>query len=131
MKDEAAVIVHGAPVLYAELVASLLKSPDEIRISLNNERMNLLHGAVGVAEEAGEVLGVIKKHVLHSKPLDRTAVIKELGDLRFYMQVLQNQLGISEDEILQMNADKLSTRYKGGYSDAASIARVDMETKAA
>lgn len=86
----------------------------------------LNHAALGVAGEAGELVDVIKKHTIYGKPLDRTNVIEELGDLRFYIQALQNVLGISESDVLQANADKLSKRYRGlRYTDKAAIDRAD------
>ena len=84
------------------------------------------HAVMGVAGEAGELIDAIKKHTVYGKPLDRTNVIEELGDLRFYMQALQNILGITESELLQHNADKLAKRYQGlRYTDKAAIDRAD------
>ena len=85
-----------------------------------------LHGALGVAGEAGELADAIKKHVIYGKTLDRLNVIEELGDLRFYMQALMNLYQIDEQTVLQYNARKLGERYKGMvYSDADAIARKD------
>ena len=85
-----------------------------------------LHAALGVCGEAGELADAIKKHVIYGKPLDRDNMIEELGDLRFYMQAVQNLYQIPEQEILQANANKLAARYKGlTYSNEAAIARED------
>ena len=86
----------------------------------------LNHAVLGVAGEAGELVDAIKKHTIYGKPLDRANIIEELGDLRFYIQAMQNVLGITESEVLQANADKLSKRYRGlKYSDKAAIERAD------
>ncbi len=86
----------------------------------------LNHAAMGVAGEAGELIDAIKKHLVYGKPLDRANIIEELGDLRFYIQAMQNVLGITESEVLQANADKLSKRYRGlKYTDQAAIDRAD------
>ena len=85
-----------------------------------------LHAALGVCGEAGELADAIKKHVIYEKSLDRDNIIEELGDLRFYMQAVQNLYQIPEQEILQANANKLAARYKGlTYSNEAAIARED------
>ena len=85
-----------------------------------------LHAALGVCGEAGELADEIKKHVIYGKFLDRDNIIEELGDLRFYMQAVQNLYQIPEQEILQANANKLAARYKGlTYSNEAAIARED------
>jgi NTP pyrophosphatase (non-canonical NTP hydrolase) len=89
----------------------------------------LTHAVMGVAGEAGELVDAIKKHLIYGKPLDRVNIIEELGDLRFYIQAMQNILGITESDILQANADKLSKRYRGlKYSDKAAIDRADKTT---
>lgn len=88
--------------------------------------MEHMHAALGVAGEAGELADAIKKHVVYGKPLERENVVEELGDLRFYMQQIMNMHGISEEEVLQGNANKLSKRYPAGqYSDTAAVARLD------
>lgn len=84
------------------------------------------HCAMGISGEAGELTDCIKKEIFYGKPLDRKNLIEELGDLRFYIQATQNVYGISEQEVLQANAYKLSERYAGlAYSDEAAIARAD------
>lgn len=89
---------------------------------------DLMHAVIGICGEAGELADAIKKHVVYNKPLDHANVIEELGDLRFYMQALQNLLGISEQRILQHNFMKLAQRYEGlEYSDEAAQARKDKQ----
>lgn len=87
------------------------------------------HAAMGICGEAGELCDAIKKEIMYGKPIDRANVVEELGDLRFYIQACQNLYGISEQELLQHNANKLGKRYAGGtYSDSAAIARADKST---
>jgi NTP pyrophosphatase (non-canonical NTP hydrolase) len=87
-----------------------------------------LHAAIGITEEAGEVAGVIKKHIIYRKPLDKKKLREELGDLRFYMEALCNLYDLDDQEILQENANKLAARYKElTYSDTAANARADTQ----
>lgn len=105
-------------IRYDEFVRRLFK--------LNAACGDLMHAAIGICGEAGELGDAIKKNVVYNKELDRTNVIEELGDLRFYMQAMQNLLGITEQEVLQHNACKLMVRYEGlQYSDQAAQARAD------
>jgi NTP pyrophosphatase (non-canonical NTP hydrolase) len=84
------------------------------------------HAVAGVCGEAGELADAIKKELAYRKPIDRENIVEELGDLRFYMRAVQNLYGISDQEVLQKNADKLSTRYKNlTYSDTEAIERAD------
>ncbi|WVX87550.1 MazG-like pyrophosphatase [Vibrio phage EniLVp02] len=112
-------------VPYDQFVANLIKPGADILASLTPEKVNLWHMATGVSGEAGELEDAIKKHVAYNKELDRKNVIEELGDLEFYMEGIRQALGLTRDEILAHNKDKLSKRYSGGYSDAAAHARAD------
>lgn len=87
----------------------------------------LLHAAVGVSGEAGELLDAVKKTWAYGKPLDLENVIEELGDLEFYMQAMRDHLSLTRSEIIEANMAKLSKRYPTGYTDAAAIARADKE----
>lgn len=111
-------VTGGQQIRYDEFVRKLFK--------LNAACGDLMHAAIGTCCEAVELGNAIRKHVVYNKELDRTNVVEELGDLRFYMQAMQNLLGISEQEVLQHNACKLMVRYEGlEYSDAAAQARAD------
>jgi NTP pyrophosphatase (non-canonical NTP hydrolase) len=84
------------------------------------------HAALLVAGEAGEVVDAVKKDAVYGKEIDLDNLIEELGDLRFGIQALMNLYDISEQTILQHNANKLAKRYAGlTYSNAAAIARAD------
>jgi len=85
-----------------------------------------LHAGLGVCGEAGELADAIKREVIYGKGEDRKNIVEELGDLRFYLQMVQNLYGISDQEVLQTNADKLAKRYVGlKYSNESAIARAD------
>ena len=94
--------------------------------NLTPEQANLCHMSTGIGGEAGEVEDVIKKHVIYQKPLDVENVKEELGDLLFYMSNLMQSVGLSFEEVLQHNVDKLSVRYSSGkYSNAQAQERAD------
>ena len=110
---------------YAEFVASRCKPGTDILAYTTPTEIELLHMAVGVSGEAGELLDAVKKHVIYGKPLDITNVVEELGDLEFYMQGLRNILGVSRQEIVDLNKAKLSVRYQNGYTDNEASLRRD------
>jgi NTP pyrophosphatase (non-canonical NTP hydrolase) len=90
--------------------------------------LEMHHAATGIAGEAGEVLDLSKKVWIYGKPLDAEALIKELGDLRFYYQAMLNLLGISDGMVIAQNVKKLRARYsEGKYSDAQAIAQADKQ----
>ena len=111
---------------YADMVAKLAKPGHAIQDSLSPQKCHMIHMAVGVSGEAGELLDAIKKAVIYNKPIDIENVIEELGDLEFYMEGLRQGLGITRAETLSANIRKLGTRYKNlTYSDQQAQDRAD------
>lgn len=108
------------------LVAALAKPGSDIAASMTPHTAHLLHMAVGVSGESGELLDAIKKHVIYGKPLDVANVIEELGDLEFYMEGLRSALGITYQDTVNANIVKLSKRYAlGKYTNEQAQARAD------
>ena len=106
------------------MILDLTKPATDIKLS--HLDTHLMHAALGIAGEGGEVVDLIKKSVINGKPLDITEMTKELGDLEFYIGLLRSVLQIDRDVVLQMNIEKLRQRYLDGYSDQASADRVDV-----
>lgn len=112
--------------MHQQLVTRLRKPGTEIMQTITPTKLDLLHMAGCVCEEAGELFGAIKKSVFYNKPLDMTNVVEELGDLEFYMEGLRQILELSRDKTLVENVMKLDSRYATGkYSDAQAQARAD------
>lgn len=112
------------------MVESLLKSGEDIASTITPEQLNKIHCAIGVSGEAGELLDAIKKEVVYNRAIDRTNIVEELGDLEFYMDGLRRAYGITRDETIQANMDKLAVRYQSGkYSDKQAQDRADKEVK--
>lgn len=111
---------------HRRLVRRLRKNPSDIAMSLTPEHADMLHMSVGLAGEAGEVVDLIKKHVINGHPINRRELAEELGDVLFYLHGLCMHTDLSMDEILQGNIDKLNARYaEGRYTDHQSRARAD------
>jgi NTP pyrophosphatase (non-canonical NTP hydrolase) len=108
------------------MVAALHKNPEQIRSELTASDCNLIHAAMGVSGEAGELLDAVKKAVIYRIPLNVENVIEELGDLEFFMEQIRAELGIPREETLAANMAKLAKRYENfKYSNAAAQARND------
>ncbi|MBE1301580.1 MAG: nucleotide pyrophosphohydrolase [Alteromonadaceae bacterium] len=111
---------------HADMVNALAKPGEQIAEEINADDAHLMHMAIGISGEAGELLDAIKKRVIYRKDLDMVNVIEELGDLEFYMEGLRQGLGITREQCLQANIDKLGTRYKNfEYSNEKAQARAD------
>jgi len=120
--------VNDLEMQHSEMVGVLAKDGEAIRQEMSAVNAHLLHMAVGIAGEAGELLDAIKKAVIYQKPLDLENVIEELGDLEFYMEGLRQGLFVERSETLAANYQKLSKRYEGlQYSDQAAQTRADKQ----
>lgn len=93
--------------------------------SAATKEMRLSNFALGTSGEAGEVSDIVKKHIHHNHPLDADELIKELGDIMYYLAVGAHELGYTLQEIAEININKLAKRYPEGFSVEASINRVD------
>jgi NTP pyrophosphatase (non-canonical NTP hydrolase) len=79
---------------------------------------SFVYPALGLGDEAGEVLGKIKK-IFRDKNgiLDeetREEIGKELGDVLWYLSQLSTELNLSLDEIAKNNLEKLQNRKERG-----------------
>lgn len=86
--------------------------------------------ALGLVGEAGELADLIKKNVAHGHPItkdDRDKLVKELGDVFWYLSQIAREYGILLSEVAKTNILKLRTRYPNGFSVGDSITRKDVQ----
>ena len=113
---------------FDRMVIALAKNGQAIINDLDPAKANLLHMAVGVSGEAGELLDAIKKHAIYGKQLDRENIKEEAGDILFYLNNILLNVGFTLEEIIEHNISKLSKRYaKGQYSNEQAQERADKE----
>jgi NTP pyrophosphatase (non-canonical NTP hydrolase) len=80
----------------------------------------LLTAAVGMSAEAGEFTEIVKKIIFQGKPVNEENLFhmkRELGDIMWYVAQACMGLNVSLDEVIEMNVDKLKSRYPGGEFD--------------
>ena len=84
--------------------------------SLNTEIHGdkVLYPALGIADEAGEIAGKFKK-LFRDKggeydEMFKADIVKEMGDVLWYLAETATQLDISLEEIATKNIDKLLSR---------------------
>ncbi|MBQ4552818.1 MAG: GNAT family N-acetyltransferase [Clostridia bacterium] len=85
----------------------------------------LINGVMGLCGESGEAIDIVKKHLAQGHALDRDALIKELGDVAWYLAETAYALDASLEEVLQKNIDKLKARYPQGFETEKSLNRGD------
>ena len=83
----------------------------------------LINGVMGLCGESGEAIDIVKKHLAQGHELDREGLIKELGDVAWYLAETATALEVSLEDVLQGNIDKLKKRYPNGFSTEKSLKR--------
>ena len=83
-----------------------------------DERFKLMYPVLGLASEAGEVAGKLKKifrdHGGHVDELQRNRLIDELSDVLWYVTACVDDLDFTLEELAKYNAAKLSERMQKG-----------------
>lgn len=89
----------------------------------------LMDAASGLAEESGEILGLVRKHLYQSRSLDREELKKELGDALWCLTIAATSAGLTLDQVAEANIAKLRERYPDGYTDEQSQRRMRFESQ--
>jgi NTP pyrophosphatase (non-canonical NTP hydrolase) len=66
----------------------------------------------GLAGEVGEVLEPIKKNIRDGRPIDKVDLANELGDVLYYLTRIARHYGLTLDDVMTTNHEKLSARYE-------------------
>lgn len=75
----------------------------------------LMHFALGLAGEVGEVCDDIKKREFHGRDIPLAHTKEELGDVMWYVANVCSELGFDLQEVLEENVKKLKNRYSNLY----------------
>src|SRR3954471_13502290 len=83
-----------------------------------DEQARLIDAAAGLAEEAGEALSLVRKHLYQGRELDRDKLEKELGDALWCLAMTARTAGLSLEKIAAANVKKLEQRHPDRVSPA-------------
>ena len=83
----------------------------------------ILNASMGLCGESGEVIDLVKKHLFQGHDLDDEKLIKELGDVAWYLAEAATALNVNLSEILEKNIKKLENRFPDGFNSNRSINR--------
>ncbi|MBR4039354.1 MAG: nucleoside triphosphate pyrophosphohydrolase family protein [Clostridia bacterium] len=86
----------------------------------------LINGVMGLCGEAGEAIDIVKKHLAQGHALDRDALIKELGDVAWYLAETAYALDVPLEEVFCRNIEKLKARYPEGFDVEKSLNRMEL-----
>jgi len=88
-------------ITHPEMVAGLAKRGEDIINELTPLSSHLLHMAVGIAGEAGELAQAIYISADFNS-IDKENVVEELGDLEFYLEGLRQGLQLNRDKTVEV-----------------------------
>ena len=83
----------------------------------------LINSVMGLCGESGEAIDIVKKWLMQGHELDKEHLIKELGDVAWYLAEAAAALDVPLETILQANLDKLRQRFPNGFNTEASVHR--------
>lgn len=68
-----------------------------------NKKDILINSVMGLCGESGEAIDIVKKWLMQGHDLDKNHLIKELGDIAWYLAEAATALDVPLDTILQGN----------------------------
>ena len=83
----------------------------------------LINSVMGLCGESGEAIDIVKKWMMQGHELDKEHLIKELGDVAWYLAEAATALDVPLETVLQGNLDKLRQRFPNGFETEASVHR--------
>lgn len=87
----------------------------------------MIEACLGLTGEAGEVSDCVKKWIFQGHKEDFLEIKKELADVMWYAALLCQAFAWDMDDIFDLSLEKINARYRDGFSEKASIERVDVK----
>lgn len=96
-----------------------------LTLGLSGESAEFLELAMAMAVRSGKFADYMKKVLGHGHDLDREKVVKELGDVLWYVAMIAEMVDIPLSEVAETNNKKLANRYPNGFESEKSINRTE------
>lgn len=95
-----------------------------------DQKDEILHWAIGLSEETGEVMSVLKHHYYGGEEFNTEELIKELGDVMWYTAALCTACNINMSVVAEINMEKLMHRFPDAeFDNGRSNQRHELEKK--
>jgi NTP pyrophosphatase (non-canonical NTP hydrolase) len=78
------------------------------------EKHAIIYPTLGITGEGGEIAEKVKKWLRGDKELDKVELLKEAGDVLWYLTSLADDLGYTLQDVVDANVAKLSSRKERG-----------------
>ena len=83
----------------------------------------LINSVMGLCGESGEAIDIVKKWMAQGHELDKEHLVKELGDIAWYLAEAAHAIDMPLESVLEMNIEKLRNRFPEGFDSDKSINR--------
>jgi len=83
----------------------------------------ILHAAIGLVTESGELIDAIKKQTFYGKELDVVNIKEEAGDLLWYLAILFDELGTDFETEMDRVINKLKVRFPDKFTEQDAFER--------
>lgn len=93
-----------------QILSAVLTLPDQ----LTPEQKTMIHACIGLTTEAGEVADILKRHLFYGEPLIKEEILEEAGDTLWYLVLALSAVGLTLDQVMEANMEKLKIRYASG-----------------
>lgn len=87
----------------------------------------LINSVMGLCGESGEAIDIVKKWLMQGHELDREHLVRELGDVAWYLAEAATALDVPLEAVFQGNLDKLRQRFPNGFDTGASVNRKERD----
>ena len=92
-----------------------------------NQKEVLINSVMGLCGEFGEAIDIVKKWLMQGHELDKEHLVKELGDVAWYLAEAATALDIPLEAVFQGSLDKLRQRFPNGFDTGASVNRKERD----
>ncbi len=106
-------LFYGRDVALPEKYTADIEYP----LGIDYPNTDVVHGILGVATEAGELLEALKKVLFDDQPLDIVNVFEEVGDCQWYEAMLLRVAAKTFDDVQRNNIDKLRARFGEKFTE--------------
>ncbi len=81
------------------------------------------YGVIGLVTESAKLLDLVKKSKKDVFPIKQEKVVEELGDLLWYLNLTLDELGISYEELMRSNIEKIGRKYPVDDAESNKLIR--------
>lgn len=101
----------------------VLQLTDKEKVKFSDDHINVIHAALGLISEAGEIMDEAIESAIEGRPLDLVNLQEEGGDSMWYIAMLLRVVGSDFTTTAKQNIEKLAKRYPDQFTSEAALNR--------